>query len=237
MGNKFSIDLDDKPNLSRLKSSDVQAFKEIVGTFVGLMEIAAQKNWHQLPESIHSSLSFKDVIEGVLNATMTTQDMNPETFAALGNDLHPLALLSDQRKNIITGENEEYDWKAHFSLGDDKVTKETLEHVVRKMFYLVRWFSIDDVSKALLAQQFPIVDSKDIQKLPFQPALRYQQSKLGDLYIGKFLHEIGAFNCGELDAEIDNCPACSVGELKRVKQYKVCPRCNSGYALQEELEF
>jgi hypothetical protein len=234
---KFSIDLDDKPHLSRLQKTDVDAFKEVVGTFVGLMEVAAEKKWHDLPKAIHSSLSFKDIIEALLNATMTTREMNPEAHAALENDLHPLALLSDNRKNMITGEHENYDWKSHFAVDSKMVSKETVEHIVRKMFYLVRWFSIDEVSKALLAQQFPIVDSKDIQKLPFQPALKYQQKNLGDLHIGKFLHDIGAFNCGEIDKETTDCPACSIGTLKQFKHYKICPRCNSGYTLAEELQF
>ena len=45
-------------------------------------------------------------------------------------------------------------------------------------------------SNQLLANQFPIVDPKDLQKLPFQPALLYQQESLGELAVGKFMHDI-----------------------------------------------
>lgn len=237
MANAFSINMDDKPHLTALKNNDVAAFKNVVGTFVELMELAAEKQWHELPETIHSSLSFKDVVQGILNATMTTREIDPSAFSALEMDLHPLSLLSDKRKNIVTGDPEMYDWKSHFALDTSEISKETLEHIIRKIFYLVRWFDVESVSKSLITSQFPIIDNKDIMKLPFQPALRYQQEHLGDLYVGKFLHEIGGFNCGEIDKDIDNCLACVVGLMDTFDDYKICPRCNAGFKIKEELEF
>lgn len=237
MANAFSINMDDKPHLTRLKSDNFQAFKEVVATFVELMELAAEKQWYALPETIHSSLSFKDVVQGILNATMTTSEIDPSAFSALEMDLHPLSLLSDKRKNIVTGDPETYDWKSHFALDTSEISKETLEHIIRKIFYLVRWFDVESVSKSLITSQFPIIDNKDIMKLPFQPALRYQQEHLGDLYVGKFLHEIGAFNCGEIEVEDHTCPACNVGAILTIGDHQICPRCNAGFKIKEELEF
>lgn len=235
---KFSIELSDKPALSQLNKQDKAAFKEVVGTFVQLMEVAASKGWHELPNHIHTSLSFKDVVSGVLNAVMTTREIDPTAYATLEYDLHPLALLSDKRKSLLTGESEEYDWKSHFALDEKDVSRETIEHIIRKMLYLVRWFDIESVSKSLLTNQFPVVDDKDIRKLPFQPALLYQKNHLGELYIGKFFHDVGAFNCGTIDNSITHCEACNVGELVEVKyNTKVCPRCNAGFTVNEELEF
>ena len=233
MANEFKINMDDKPHLTALKGNDVQAFKEVVGTFVELMEMAAEKKWHDLPDAIHSSLSFKDVVQSILNATLSTREIDVVAYSALELDLHPLALISDKRKNIMTGESEEYEWKSHFSLDSNEVSKANLERIIRKIFYLVRWFDIESVSKSLITQQFPVIDEKDIMKLPFQPALRYQNDHLGELHIGKFLHDIGALNGGEIDAEIQECPACSVGTLVPVKNYKVCPRCNIGLTIRD----
>jgi hypothetical protein len=237
MANSFTINMDDKPNLTALKGEDVQAFRDVVGTFVELMEVAAAKQWHKLPETIHTSLSFKDVVQAVLNATLTTKEIDTSAYSALEMDLHPLALISDKRKNMISGESEIYDWKSHFSLDTNEVSKESLEKIIRKIFYLVRWFDIESVSKSLITNQFPVIDAKDIMKLPFQPALRYQQQHLGDLHIGKFLHDIGAFNCGEVDKEVTDCPACKIGILDLCDEHLVCPRCNAGYTIKEELEF
>lgn len=230
---KFSIELGDKPALQRLFNTDKAAFKEVVGTFVSMMETAAQNNWVDLPNAIHSSLSFKDVISGVLNAVMTTKEIDPQAYATLESDLHPLALLSDQRKNLMTGEQEEYDWKSHFALDSKDVSRETLEHIIRKILYLVRWFDVESVSKSLLTNQFPIVDDKDIRKLPFQPALMYQMNELGELHVGKFLHDIGALNCGKIANDEVECPACIVGELIDIHMHKVCPRCNAGFEVKE----
>lgn len=239
---KFSIDLDSKPALSRLARDDKDTFKTIVGTFVSLMEVAAEKNWSKLPQHIHTSLSFGDVVGGVLNAVMSTNEIDPSAYATLESDLHPLALISDKRKNLVTGEPDVYDWKKHFALDSDEVSKESLEHIIRKILYLVRWFDIESVSKSLITNQFPVIDNKDIQKLPFQPALVYQIQHLGELHVGKFFHDIGAFNCGELIDPYDEgiCPACNVGELKyslvKGTDYHVCPRCNAGFTVGEELE-
>ena len=237
---EFKISLDDKPYLSSLLQTDKTIFKDIVGTFVNLMEVAASNGWYKLPDNIHTSLSFSDIVGGILNAIMTTEQINTEAYSTLGDDIHPLALLSDKRKNIITGEPEEYDWRSHFILDSEEVSKETIEVIIRKMLYLMRWFDIDTVSSALIANQFPIVRDTDIRKLPFQPALIYQQLHLGELHVGKFFHDVGAFDCGGLEnASSKVCPACVVGELKYIgvddKGYHVCPRCNSGFELKEEL--
>lgn len=234
---EFGINLDDKPALSKLMKEDVDSFREVVGTFVNLMEVAAEKNWIELPKAIHTSMSFNDVVTGVLNAVMTTKEIEPEAYTALESDIHPLSLLSDKRKNLIMGNEEEYDWKSHFALDSNEVSRETIEHIIRKILYLVRWFDIESVSQALITQQFPVVDAHDIKKLPFQPALMYQKENLGELYIGKFLHDIGAFNCGEIEEDIDECPACQIGKLQMVHNHKVCPRCNAGYILTPKLSF
>lgn len=226
----FEINLDTKPALRSLINDDVDVFREIVGTFVNLMEVAAEKKWYELPEQIHTSLSFKEVVNGVLNAVMTTKEIEPKAYVTLESDLHPLALLSDKRKDVISGEPESYDWKSHFSLGSNEISQETLEKIIRKMLYLVRWFDINEVSKALISREFPINDPEDMAKLPFQPALVYQKEHMGELYIGKFFHDIGAFNCGGLLDEFSNtCPSCKIGELVQIQNYKVCPRCNAGF--------
>jgi hypothetical protein len=102
----------------------------------------------------------------------------------------------------------------------NEVSQESLEKIIRKMLYLVRWFDIDTVSKSLVSNQFPVIDGKDIMKLPFQPALRYQKENLGELYVGKFLHEIGALNCGHIESNTHTCPACNIGAYLKLKIIK-----------------
>jgi hypothetical protein len=234
----FEIDLETKPALSKLMKEDTDSFREIVGSFVNLMELAAKHKWHELPQYIHTSLSFKEIVTGVLNAVMTTKEIEPDAYVTLEQDLHPLSLLSDKRKNFISGERENYDWMNHFALDSNEISQQTLEKIIRKMLYLVRWFDIEEVSKALIAREFPINDPKDMAKLPFQPALTYQREHMGELYVGKFFHDIGAFNCGTIVAAFQCgniiegeilCPACGVGELEDIKNYHICTRCNAGF--------
>ena len=226
---QFIIRLDDKPHLTELLKKDKQAFKDIVGLFVDLMEVTAKNEWHTLPSRLDISLTYKEIVSGIMNAIFDVKALNEEAYAALGDNLHPLSLLSDTQKDIVTGEQEYFDWKRYFVVDGDAITQETLEKIIRKILYLVRWFSIEEVSKQLLANQFPTVDPKDLQKLPFQPALIYQQESLGELAVGKFMHDIGAFDCGEVEKGRKTCPACQIGELVNVNNVKVCPRCNAGF--------
>lgn len=234
---QFIIRLDDKPHLTELLKKDKQAFKDIVVLFVDLMEVTAKNEWHTLPSRLGISLTYKEIVLGMMNAIFDVKALNEEAYAALGDNLHPLSLLSDTQKDIVTGEQEYFDWKRYFVVDDDTITQETLEKIIRKLLYLVRWFSIDEVSNQLLANQFPIVDPKDLQKLPFQPALVYQQESLGELAVGKFMHDIGAFDCGEVEKDQSTCPACQIGKLVNVNNVKVCPRCNAGFREKEEMTF
>lgn len=234
---QFIIRLDDKPHLTELLKKDKQAFKDIVGLFVDLMEVTAKNEWHTLPSRLGISLTYKEIVLGMMNAIFNIKALNEEAYAALGDNLHPLSLLSETQKDIVTGEQEYFDWKRYFVVDDDTITQETLEKIIRKLLYLVRWFSIDEVSKQLLANQFPIVDPKDLQKLPFQPALVYQQESFGELAVGKFMHDIGAFDCGEVEKDRTTCPACKIGKLVDVNNIKVCPRCNAGFREKEEMTF
>lgn len=231
---KFEIGLDDKPHLYELyKKEGKKEFAQIVGTFVSLMETAAEKNWLELPKVIHSSISFKEVVTGILNAVMTTSEINPSYYDAMQSDLHPLSFLSDQRKDFVTSEPEEYDWRSHFSLDSKEVNQETLEKIIRKMLYLLRWIDIDTVSKALLTSQFVDIESKDAKNLPFQPALQYQKKQISELHAGKFLHDVGLFDCGTIDQYTEDCPACKIGELEDVYNYRGCRRCNAGFKVEE----
>lgn len=234
---QFIIRLDDKPHLTELLKKDKQAFKDIVGLFVDLMEVTAKNEWHTLPSRLGISLTYKEIVLGMMNAVFNIKALNEEAYAALGDNLHPLSLLSETQKDIVTGEQAYFDWKRYFVVDDDTITQETLEKIIRKLLYLVRWFSIDEVSKQLLANQFPIVDPKDLQKLPFQPALVYQQESFGELAVGKFMHDIGAFDCGEVEKDRTTCPACKIGKLVDVNSIKVCPRCNAGFREKEEMTF
>lgn len=234
MADSFKIDLTNKPHLYALQEDDKGAFMKIIGTFVNLMEVAAKDEWYKLPETIHSSLQFEDVIVGVLNAVMNTKEIEPSAYQTLEMDLHPLGLLSDKRKNLITGEREVYDWKSHFVMDTNEVTKDTITVIIRKLLYLVRWIDLDTVSKNLVTREFVDLDKYDVAKLPFQPALSYQEKHLGELYVGKFFSDIGAFNLGSIDRDESECPACKVGKLKTVSsgKYKVCPRCNGGWEIE-----
>lgn len=236
----FKIKLDNKPHLSALLGEDKQKGKEIISTFVECMELAAEKGWHNLPKNIHSSVDFRTMIQAVLEGVLTTQDFPNDSYATLGNDVHPLSLLSDERTDLLSGEQSVYNWREHFVIKSDQVNKEVISEIIRKIMYLVRWFDIESVSESLLTNQFPILDAKNIEKLPFQPALRYQQQIKGDLFAGTFMKEVGLFDCSTVTADTENCPACSIGELETIKGHDHivgCPRCNSGFVVEGGLDF
>lgn len=230
---------DKKPHLTKLLNEDRPKALAIIGTFVECMELAAQHGWHELPNAIHSSVSFNTMILAVLEGVLTTKEYPSDSYSALENEVHPLSLLSDQKKDLLTGEDILFDWKKHFNLDSDELTKENIATIIRKMFYLMRWFDIDTVSKALYSSSFPIVDSKNIEKLPFQPALKYQQQIGGDLHAGSFLQDVGLLDCGTITPETEICPSCSFETLETLPHHeniKGCRRCNAGFVVEVENE-
>ena len=237
----FTIKLDDKPELLKLITEDEAKGREVIGTFVNLMEQAAKYEWYKLPSAIHSSVTFPDLISGILEGILTVQKYPSDSFLTLEQDVHPLSLLNDQTRDEYTKKELEYNWRDHFTLKDSHVSKETIAKIYRELSYLVRWFDLDSIRQGLFANDYPVVDNvKGVAKLPFYPSLRYQKEVKGELHVGQFLYEVGLFDCGEINQEIEVCPACQIGTLETITNHehiKGCRRCNSGFVVKEGLDF
>jgi hypothetical protein len=237
----FTIKLDDKPHLLALLGEDASKAREVIGTFVNLIEQAAKYEWYKLPEFIHSSITFPDLISGILEGILTVQKYPSNSYLTLEQDVHPLSLLSDTAKDEYTKKELEYNWRDHFTLKDSHVSKETIAKIYRELSYLVRWFDLDSIRNGLFANDYPVIDNvKGVAKLPFFPSLRYQKEVKGELHVGQFLHEVGLFDCGEVAPDVDICLACQIGELETITNHehiKGCRRCNSGFIVKEGLDF
>lgn len=234
MADSFTIKLDDKPNLSKALQENPQLAKQVIGTFVSLIEEAFDDSkgivWADLPQQLHESLTFPDLIKGVLRGALDTKAMNPITFDALRVEVHPLSILSP-RKNYIDGGMKYYDWRGHFGLPTDApINSEVVEQIIRKLLRYSKVLDIQTLQQHLETNQIATyrgLGVEQVKKLPFYPALRFQSQKFGDLHVGKFYDEVGFFDCGTNDKE--HCPACSRFDLRQIGEYKVCLACNAGY--------
>lgn len=235
----FSIKLDDKPNLSKALQENPQLAKQVIATFVSLIEESFDKSkgitWAELPQNLHQDLTFPDLIKGVLRGALDTKSMNPDTFDALGVEVHPLSILSP-RKNYIDGGVKYYDWRGHFGLNPETtVGSESVEQIIRKLLRYSKVLDVETLQQHLEVNQIATyrgLGLEQVKKLPFYPALRYQQEKFGDLHVGKFYDDVGFFDCGTSDK--DFCVACSRFDLRQVDDYKVCLACNAGYKSKED---
>lgn len=229
----FTIKTDDKPKLDQLMRENPQAAKEIISTFVDLMEESLEQKWNELPQLFAGrDLSFRDMIKGILHGSLDLPEINPEAYDALKEEVHPLSMLAP-RRDYLNGGTRTYNWRNHFRLPKDAtVDQDTVAAIFRKLLRYYKYVKVDDLAYALINNQITTFKSMNqAENLPFYPALRYQQQRFGDLHVGMFLVDIGAFDCGT-DTKSEECLACgNPDDMWRIKDYKVCPRCNAGFRI------
>lgn len=232
--NHFKIRLDDKPNLQRALANDPERAKEVIATFVSLIEESFDERkgiqWSKLPEELAPELTFRDLISGILRGALDARLINPDTFDVLKVEVHPLSMLTP-RRNYIDGGMKYYQWREHFKLPPTApVNGETVERIIRKLLRYAKYIDIATLQEHLMTNQIATyrgLGAEQVAKLPFYPALRYQRETFGDLHVGKFYDEVGFLDCGA-NGE-DYCLSCSRYDLQRIGNYKVCLSCNAGY--------
>lgn len=237
MMDSIRIMLDDKPNLRKLKEKDKAKYTSLVRTMIQAAEDAADSDrmlpWYDLPEKLHPSLTFEKVTPAILRAFYDVEGLNPDNFSVIGSDLHPLSLFQKQELKNGVGYAK---WRKHFGMSeDDEVGPEAITAILRKLLYYAKYIDVKKFGEALMSKQLEAhkaLPMDNVEKLPFTPALRYQQERFGELKVGQFWSDIGAFYGGDVPngyEESASCPACTVGFLRDVKEYIVCESCNIGF--------
>lgn len=235
---KVKIGLGDKPNLKALAESDPAAFREILTASLKLAEEAADRSreipWEKLPGMLHPELTFEGLLIGVMDGLLSAKELHGDMYEILKADLHPLSLLKPQR---VGGSIKYNHWRDHFAMPSNaSVGPEAIADILRKLLYYARFIKIEDFGQAFIGKQMEVhkaLPELSAEKLPFVPALRYQQANHGDLNVGRFWTEIGAFYGGIKDHPGPECPACHDIELKRLGAFQVCPTCNLGIKIRE----
>lgn len=238
---KLTIQIDDsKPNLKRLRGENKEAFLNIIKTFIGLAEEAADMDapipWYEVPGKLNDKMTFKMLTTAVMRAMFKVKDINPDHFSVLGATVHPLSRFGTQTSG---GKKEYASWRKHFAMGEDAdINEDTIEQAIRKMLYYMRYIDVNKFGQAHMSNQleaYKALGNEAVEKLPFIPALRYQREHFGELAVGQFWHDIGAFKCGTVpDEEYLNCPACHMTVLEPLGDYDVCTDCNAGFKRQAE---
>lgn len=234
---QIKIETSNYPYLEGLMRRNPQKAREVMQVFIELMNEAVENEWHELPGLFaRDELSFAALVKGILHGSLDLPKLNPEAYDALREEVHPLSMLS-VRKDYLSGGYRNYNWRQHYRLPHTaQVNQETIAEIFRKLLRYYKYVKVDDLAHALVNNQIATFKSlHEAENLPFYPALRYQQQKLGDLQVGMFFSDIGLFDCGEVDNFVDNCPACGVEELQSINnEYKGCLRCNAGFRVKPE---
>lgn len=230
---EFKIKTDDKPNLDALLKADKKKALEVLSTFVELMEEAVREGWHELPGQFSPDLSFKALVKGILHGSLDLRGINQDAYDVLKEEVHPLSMLAP-RKNWLEGGVRYADWRKHFRLTPEtEINQGTVEMIFRRLLRYYRYVDVEALAHALINRQvktFEGLGERNVQNLPFMPALRYQQKHFGDLHVGKFFDNIGAFDCGILpQLEDSRCPACKSSAFEDTGEYRLCLSCNAGF--------
>jgi hypothetical protein len=232
---EMKINTANYPYLEQLMQKSPDKARELMSTFIQLMDEAAKEGWHELPEMFSRDLTFSDLVKGVLHGSLDLPKINPDAYDALKEEVHPLSMLSP-RRDYLNGGLRHYNWRGHFRLPSSaKVNQETIETIFRRLLRYYKYIRVDELGKALSANQVVTYkDTNQAELLPFYPALRYQQRELGDLQVGLFFDDVGAFDLGKINSIPEECPACKEpSEMWHIHNKIICERCNGGWELEE----
>jgi hypothetical protein len=236
---KIPLNLTDKPHLLNAIKTDKVLAKEVMETFAELMNEAFDPEkgiaWAYLPKKFNEGLTFRDLIKGILRGSLDLKSINPDAYDAIKEEVHPLSMLTP-RWNYLENKFSYTNWRSHFRQPKDAVVDcETIANIFRKMLRYTKYVKIDELAWALVNKQiatFEGLGERNVENLPFVPALRYQQNLKGDLYVGTFLDDIGFFDCGSwLQGNDTQCPSCNHPEsiVSIGTKYKGCLDCNAGF--------
>jgi hypothetical protein len=236
---EIKINLDDKPNLKAAFLSDKAKAKEIVSVFVECMEESFKEDkgikWSELPNQLNPNLTFRDLIMGILKGALDVRDINPDVFEALLIEVHPLSMLAP-RKDFITGEMYQRNWRGHFRLEDDSKADElAISNILRTLLRYSKYVSVKQLAEAIDTKQemtFRGIGSRVMELLPMRPAIEYQRTHMGELFVGTFDLETGGLDCGEHE-ETDFCPACKKKDIAQIESNMICFTCNASYRIKE----
>lgn len=237
----ITIQMKDKPNLKALRFNNPPVFKEVLSACIALAEKAAENEdrtripWWELPQRFSPELNFTNMLHAVAESVFDAKQINPDSFNILEEDVHALAVFKSERERNGTYP----DWRSHFDIpaSEGNAGPDEVKQVLRKLLYYARFVDVEKFGKAVLSNHLSVhqaLPELNAERLPFTPALCFQQEKFGDLKVGKFWDEIGAFYGGTVDTLPETCPACGHTELKQVGDFYVCPSCNLGVVVNED---
>jgi hypothetical protein len=225
---------DNKPNLERLLRENQPLAREVIQAFTELMEEAVENKWHDLPRAFTQGkikFTFADLVKGVLHGALDLPDINTQGYDALKEEVHPLSMMVVRHKSI--GEVTYADWRDHYGLdGSAQMNQETVATIFRKMLRYYKWLDVYSLGQAIVNNQTVAwrgLGDRNIENLPFVPALRYQKRNFGELHVGRFFDDVGFFDCGNWTGETENCPACNRPDIRDIGHYQVCLACNAGF--------
>lgn len=232
MNREFKILIDDsKPHLKKAMQENPALAKEVIATFVGMMEHAFEYGWAELPKQFHPKLTFSGMIHDILHGVLDLKDIDPEYYDDLGVAVHPFGLFSMPIPDMSkTAGIKYYDWQRHFDWEQGDLPP--IQSILRKLMYYARYIEIDKLGEALFHdhKHSYVVERDPSSLIAIQPALRYQKEHLGERSVGKLMDKYGVLDCGKLTIETNRCPACSLGELVELSDDTwACERCGAGY--------
>jgi hypothetical protein len=219
-----------KPHLQKAMKSDPARAKEVIGTFVEMMEHAFEYGWAELPRKFHPDLTFKGMIHDILHGVLDLKELDPKFYDLLGVAVHPFGLFSYKVPNLNRPEGFNfYDWQRHFDWKDGDLPP--IQSILRKLLYYARYIEIDKLGDAMFRKDMDLylVERDPSPLIAVHPAVKYQKDKLGERFAGKFIDKYGLFDCGPLPEGAKSCPACTTGMLTPLSDVLACMRCGAGF--------
>lgn len=228
---RIELNLDNYPALQNLYETSQQEFAAKLKTTMLRLDEAVALNRFQTVQDLYDMdyLVFLDQLEkAFLDVNGIVQQHHnkgeQEGLAALGTDLHPLAIFTrDAPVYDAQGNNV----SPHHWIEQDKFN---LKDWLHALFYGARFVSWKELATYLSLGQHDLIDvlkARNFKELAaIQPALAYQEQH--GIVKGKLIPGTGFFDCGIGNGDIW-CPACKENKLNSKNPIAYCKVCRAGF--------
>lgn len=229
--NIIKINLDNYPDLLKLKLDDPERFQVYMKNVFLLGDFAAKKGYSDSAEKYFG-----------VDYPVLIREITAALFDYKGILKHHHNKQEAEAMQILEMENNPLAATNYFSTRGETLTKETfngendlsIQAWFQGLLYAGKYLSHKDLVKYLLLPDYHLVENmqnEHIQRLiKIQPALKYQQEN--DIRVGAYHPGTGFFDVGRIPFKTNHCPICYSDRIytEPFHEMRYCLNCNAGFS-------
>lgn len=231
---QIPLDFNNYPALWELFSQDKKRFAELLKGILAYTDKAVENKHLEKSDQVFK-LKYEELLKSLMDAMFDYKGMlehheneaERKAMEVLQLEVNPLA--------VFTGQAFALDSKGNKVPEGEFASAEDVKSYFQGLLYGARFVPLKDLANYLNLGKYELVDvlkARNFANLSeIQPALKYQEKQ--GITQGKLYEGTGYLDCGELDEEDVQCPACQ-SQTQMLKDYedkKICLTCKAAFTM------